>query len=531
MIKWLKKNLKFIILSFFVLTNAFIIFESTLPASISSQRSNFFTEVAKFIINGVTKVQEPDFIHVENVEVKDHLGNVINDDSQYEIPIGITRRFSAKVTPTNATNPNVSWSSSNPTILRVTSGGYLEARSLGENVEVIVRSAENAAILKKIKVDVVPKGPPTNFKVNLDTSDIMVGHSRRLTIDLLGQNTAEFDMTLLQYKSSNESVATINKYGVINALSVGTTDISIVNHDETYTLSIIDNPEPVVLPTTIALNGPSLGYVYSSIKLSYTFSEAVTDHTVTFVSSNEAIARVDHEGNVYGAKVSGTAVIKVYANADFRVYAEHTVTFNEVLPTRITVDHYFKEVNAGTKITIKATLHHDLGEENVVTNQEIRFESSDPSIAEVSSSNGNGIVLGIKKGKVTIHAYAEADPTVMTSVEVTVIPLKVINDNNIRTFGQFIRKAIGHFSLFLLNGVLGALTFTLFIRKKLYVPTILSLIPGVLVASMSELIQKFVDGRTASVYDVIINILGYFIGVLIVFLICIIIGKRKKSYH
>lgn len=524
---WFNRYIKFIVLILFVLMNSLIIFESALPGTLSSQRSNFFTDVAKFIVNGMTPEKEPEFVNVTHIEIKDHHGIVIEDEQRLEIPLSITRKFTASVFPLDATNPNVLWSSSNSDILRVTSGGYLEARSLGKDVEVIVKSADNPSILKRLYVDVINKKAPSNFFVSLDTSDLMVGYSRRLTIDVGTQNSSEFDMTLLDYHSSNEAVAKINEFGVISALSEGTTTISITNHPQTYELKVIKNPNPIIKPTSITLSGPSEGYVYAYIKLLYEFEENVTDKSVTFVSSNEAVARVDNEGNVYGTKVAGTAIIRVYANANFSVYAEKEVTFNEVLPTSITVDSASREVKAGTKITLKTTLHHALGAGYTVTNQEVKFESSDSSIAEVVSNNGNGIVFGKKKGSVTITAISEADPSVNTTIAITVIPLKAINEENIQDFSQFIRKAIGHFTLFFLDGVLGALTFSLFIREKLYRSSLFSLIPGTLIAGLSELIQKFVDGRTASLIDVSIDMLGYLAGVILIFIIYKIVTKKR----
>ena len=107
-----------------------IIFESSLPGSISSQRSNFVANVVSFIINGVLPEQKPELIDVEELQVINNLEQVITEGATFTIPIGVTRRFSVSVLPSDASNQNVTWQSDDPAALRVTSGGYLEARAL-----------------------------------------------------------------------------------------------------------------------------------------------------------------------------------------------------------------------------------------------------------------------------------------------------------------------------------------------------------------------------------------------------------------
>lgn len=529
MIKKVKTNLKFFVLGLFIFTNGLIIFESSLPGHISSQRSNFLTMIASFIINGVTPDRTPDIIDAVDIEVKDHLDQIVSDEDTYQIPLGVTRRFSATVLPLDATDRNYIWTTSNSEVLRVTSGGYLEARMLGENVYVKATSSANSDIAVGFYVDVVEKSAPLDFSVSFDQSDLMVGYSRKLVVELDERAKKEYDPKLLTYHSANSSVATINDFGVINALSVGMTEISISNHSQTYTLNVIENPNEIIYPTSITLDGPLTSYVYGYSSLSYQLDDDVSDKTVTFTSSNEAIATVDEDGIIYGTKVSGEVTIRVYANADFDVYAEHTLNILDVLPTSISLSANNLEVEAGKKTTISATLAHDFDQELPVTNQEVMYTSSNEDIAEVVSRNGQGIVLAKKRGVVTILATSQADPSVKATIDITVKPLEVINEENITTFGAYLRKAVGHFSLFFVNGILGALTFITFLDKKVLITSAISLIPGVFIASLSEFIQYFVEGRGATIFDVLINIFGYLVAVIVVYLLFIIKWKKPEK--
>lgn len=522
-------KLKYFILSLFILTNSLIVFESSLPGSISSQRSSFFTDVVSLIINGVLPDREPDYIDITSLEVKDHKSQIVSSSQSIEIPLGVTRRFTTSILPLDATDKSVIWTSSHPEALRVTSGGYLEARQLAEAVEVQVKTS-NQSIDQVFYVNVVPKSAPVDFSVELAQSQIEVGQSTRLVINLTEQEKREYNPSLLDYYSSQESVATINQYGVINALAPGTTQLTVSGHSQSYELIVTASSEAIIKPTSITLTGPDSAYVYGYTPLTYTFDrEDVSDQTVTFVSSNEAIATIDEQGVVYGTKVSGLVTIRVYANADFEVYDDLTLNMLDVLPTNLSLSISNNELNAGTKATILPTLTHDLADQSLpVTNQEVVYRSSDETIATVVSINGQGIVLGIKRGSVTITANSVANPEVSAQIVLTIIPLEVINDDNVVAFGAYLRKAVGHFTLFFINGILGGLTFYYFLtRKSLLVRLTLALIPGVFFAGLSEFIQLFVPDRGATLFDVMIDSLGYLFAVLIIYLWFILRNRLK----
>lgn len=522
-------KLKYFILSLFILTNSLIVFESSLPGSISSQRSSFFTDVVSLIINGVLPDREPDYIDITSLEVKDHKSQIVSSSQSIEIPLGVTRRFTTSILPLDATDKTVIWTSSHPEALRVTSGGYLEARQLAEAVEVQVKTS-NQSIDQVFYVNVVPKSAPVDFSVELAQSQIEVGQSTRLVINLTEQEKREYNPSLLDYYSSQQSVATINQFGVINALAPGTTQLTVSGHSQSYELIVTASSEAIIKPTSITLTGPDSAYVYGYTPLTYTFDrEDVSDQSVTFVSSNEAIATIDEQGVVYGTKVSGLVTIRVYANADFEVYDDLTLNMLDVLPTNLSLSISNNELNAGTKATILPTLTHDLADQSLpVTNQEVVYRSSDETIATVVSINGQGIVLGIKRGSVTITANSVANPEVSAQIVLTIIPLEVINDDNVVAFGAYLRKAVGHFTLFFINGILGGLTFYYFLtRKSLLVRLTLALIPGVFFAGLSEFIQLFVPDRGATLFDVMIDSLGYLFAVLIIYL-WFILRKRLR---
>lgn len=109
-----------------------------------------------------------------------------------------------------------------------------------------------------------------------------------------------------------------------------------------------------------------------------------------------------------------------------------------------------------------------------------------------------------------------------------------INSGNIEPFTYVIRKLIGHFGLFLVDGVFVSLTFYLYVksekRMNFWLSSLFVLLIGTLMASTSEMIQIFVSGRIGSIYDVLINVGGYLFAEATIYLIFFLIQSKPMNY-
>ena len=141
-----------------------------------------------------------------------------------------------------------------------------------------------------------------------------------------------------------------------------------------------------------------------------------------------------------------------------------------------------------------------------------------------------GTIVALKEGVVTISATSVADPTISASFSIKIIPRPFINDDNFSDFQGFVRKAVGHFFLFFIDGIFGFFTFYLFLKdkKSTRLITVLSLITGVFIAALSEFIQLFVPGRAGTITDVIIDSAGYLCATMLMLLIVYLINKNKS---
>lgn len=142
---------------------------------------------------------------------------------------------------------------------------------------------------------------------------------------------------------------------------------------------------------------------------------------------------------------------------------------------------------------------------------------------------------------ILINAFIPGDESAATSFWVADILAKVINffkadainNENLDSFTYVVRKAVGHFGLFLCDGLLVGLTVYLFssFNKKLnfWFSTFYFFLTGAFFASLSEMIQVFIPGRVGSFLDVLIDMSGYLLAFAIIFLTYLV--KKLKEEH
>ena len=114
----------------------------------------------------------------------------------------------------------------------------------------------------------------------------------------------------------------------------------------------------------------------------------------------------------------------------------------------------------------------------------------------------------------------------------TVSPGTITPENH-DSFATFIRKAFGHFGLFVISGLLSSLAIYLSLNpqkwSKYYWLIIISLGFGLFMGSLTEIIQLNVPGRSGQFTDVLIDFGGYLLGFLIILLILFLIIKNQNK--
>lgn len=137
---------------------------------------------------------------------------------------GYTYTLSALLTPKDAVNKNMTWSSSDKNVVLV-EDGVVTPKELGTaNITV---TAQDGGFQDTCKVTVVKANNVTGISLNQSALSCCVGDSETLTASISPANATNKNIT---WQSSNSSVATVVD-GVIRAVGAGTATITVTSED------------------------------------------------------------------------------------------------------------------------------------------------------------------------------------------------------------------------------------------------------------------------------------------------------------
>lgn len=147
---------------------------------------------------------------------------------------GQTSTIVASVSPVNATNKAVVWSSDNTSVATVNSNGVVTAVSPGSAQITVTTTDGGFTAIAMITVNAAAPVSATGVSVSPSSRTISVGQSSQLTATVLPSNASNKNVT---WSSSNSSVATVSSNGTVNAISQGSASITVTTVDGSFTAS------------------------------------------------------------------------------------------------------------------------------------------------------------------------------------------------------------------------------------------------------------------------------------------------------
>ena len=363
-----------------------------------------------------------DGFYYSSEEVVDVTDISLNKNS-LTLNIGETATLTATVLPENASDKEVKWTSSDKTVASVDSNGKVTAKYVGKAV-IKVESLSNPDVVASCEVTVVQ--PVTG--VTLDATSIQleeVGATYQLTATVLPEDASNKSVA---WSTSDKSVCTVSKKGLVTAVGSGTATITVTTEDGGMTATC--EVTVTITVSSITLNAETLEMqVGETSKLKATvLPDNATDKSVKWTSSDKTVASVDSNGKVT-AKKAGKAVIKVESLSNPDVVASCEVTVVQPV-TGVTLDAtsiQLEEVGATYQLTA-TVLPED------ASNKSVTWSTSDKSVCTVSKK---GLVTAVGSGTATITVTTE-DGGMTATCEVTVVDddgilvLKTENMQNVR---------------------------------------------------------------------------------------------------
>ena len=242
---------------------------------------------------------------------------------------------------------------------------------------------------------------PMGVTLNKDSVDLLVGNQLTLTATPAPANATP---NTIIWTSNNEHVANVSG-GEISAVGVGECDIKVILLDKIATCHVTVTE---IAPTELTLNQEFAKLeVGSQLTLTATvLPEDATDKTVTWTTSNSAVATVDDMGTVTAV---GPGECDITATCRDMEANCHVIVVEHFI--YISLDQHEANLLPNHILLLTPTVS-PVSTDLVVT-------SSNPAVAAARMANGKIQVVGITEGVTTItvnstDGYADGDSCVVT---------------------------------------------------------------------------------------------------------------------
>ena len=316
--------------------------------------------------------------------------------------IGESEKLKATVLPTHTSDKSIAWTSSDENIVSVDPEGKITAKSQG-HAQILASTLDGSEL--SAYCDVTVEALAETITLNTSSKKIGIGESFILIAHVLPEG-ASSDVL---WKSSNPSVAYVDKTGKVEGFETGTVVITATTTDGTN-LSASCEVSVIRYVTSITLNENNLTMnvgEQKTITATVNPSDA-TEQNLSWQSMDKDIVNVNN-GRVAALK-NGVVSVIVSATDGSNIQAICTITV-ETPVSSINLNYQKLDMYIGDFKPLQATILP----ENA-THKDLVWESSDPTIADVQ----NGIVLAYKEGTALITASATDKSGTTTSCRVTV---------------------------------------------------------------------------------------------------------------
>lgn len=266
-------------------------------------------------------------------------GIVIEADTTI-IARGTSMQLRSIVTPSDAFDNRVTWSSSDDNIISVDQEGNVTAKAAGKAI-VTATAVDGAGTTGSIELNVIV--PVEGITIEPAELNISVNDSHQLIAKVMPEDATHTDVT---WSSDNPEVATIDEDGIVTAHSKGTATITVnVNDAPEISASCIINVLPPI-PESISISETEISVeIGNSFQLFATVYPAEAPQEIEWSSENPEIATVNEDGVITAMKEGETEIWicskeypSIIAGCFVKVTDDSAVPENSINSIRVYVD-------------------------------------------------------------------------------------------------------------------------------------------------------------------------------------------------
>lgn len=346
------------------------------------------------------------YLYVEYIEfVDDEM--VLQKDSDDEV----SATLKINIFPLLANNREVEFWSDDPNIVSVNQDGQIVGHDFGSTY-IHAKSKENETKTDYIRI-IVTSSKVRKLWLGETHKDMYVGDTYTLDVKYLPNDVID---TALNYASSNESVAIVDKSGKIEVRGGGSAKITVSlksdpNLNATFNISAKPRVSSMSIADKTTVFSAKTQFLFPEIQLLPAGANEPIAYMLTD-DSVEAVATVDSDGNITFTD-AGTITVRAYIyGTDFYVEKTYTSTFGKFASISFLQD---------SPTDIKYT---DYVGNTLALKYSFTPVDADPTRLEIASSNTNviscenGVLTVLLGGKSTITISGEGvdgDTIVATS--------------------------------------------------------------------------------------------------------------------
>lgn len=326
------------------------------------------------------------------------------DKTATTIVKGATDKLTATLVPADA-NGTITWSTSDSSVATVSSDGTVTAVKNG-TATVTAKCGDLSA---QTKVTVI--NPLKAITITGTTHSIKKGQTTQLGLTYDPADTT--DSVAATWTSSNTSVATVSKTGLVTALKDGSTTIkaTVGNVSSTYDIAVKE-----VKLTGIKMEEKALIHKgdTKALTVEYTPADTTDDKTVAWSSSDSTVASVDNNGIVTAVKPGSAVITAKVGNYQATCAVTVDAPLKEIVPEKAIIDMVKKQT---------ANIAYSVVPADTTDSKDVTYTSSDETVATV---NSDGKVTAKKAGQATVTITGANGIKATVTVNVSEIPVNEV---------------------------------------------------------------------------------------------------------
>jgi uncharacterized protein YjdB len=360
----------------------------------------------------------------------------------YQLRMGETVTLTPKILPTNASNKNVTWFSSDTAKATVANGVVTPVAEGTSNIIVTTQDGGKKAVCV---VTVIGAGGPnirlvTGVSLNEEEIEVVVGLNRILTAIIEPDNASNKNVT---WDSSDPSKASVEPgedagTAIVRGVAEGTTTITVTTVDGNHTAECevtVTARDPDAIPVTNVTVSPKTlnltlgGTITGNLTAAITPSNA-TYKGVDWTSSNTSVVTVVNSGanNLTGivtAVGEGTATITALTDdGEFTDTCAVTVNPDPSRVAKVDLNTTTLPLKVGATGTLTVTVSP-----NTATNKAVTWSSSDDEgkVVTLTANPATGVatIKAVGVGSASITVTSDADSTKKATCFVSVTAISV----------------------------------------------------------------------------------------------------------